>query len=497
MKSNFIYTLVLLFVSIFMFTNQVNAQEEGDVTPSDFDIVSSYLSAGEKPGVGANFNYSRIGDQNFIGFRIKPDLSFGKLGFGLDVPLMFNLANGKLRTDEFKGGIGVLRTIRYVRYGVKKKDDIFLRMGNLSDAYIGFGALLNNYNNSISFEKSKLGLEFDMTFKDKFGIEFLYSDIDLRSFNLMALRPYYKPLGATAIPILKTFEIGVTGIYDHDNTTLDTMQAKTNVFVNKGVSAFGFDAGFYVFRLKWLQLKFYAQYAHLSKINNDMLDAYMTSPAFLVNFPKADTAFVKNYKAGGGASIGSEFSFKFLGNLLKMNYKAERIWYDDYYMPQFFDAAYEINKDYKISTLLQSKQKAGIYIDAKISVLDKIVVNGGLMLPDKVSVEAPAMVKVGMDLSNLHEKLILYANYYRGNISSLSDAIKFDDRSLMNMRAAWKVYEVEKFNLKVEFIAGVDYRWTFMTKADDTFEAASYVSPYFSLTIPLMGAKSSEPVEEE
>jgi len=499
MKSKFIFTLIFFFGMLF-YGNQTFAQEDvvatDEISASDFDIVSSYLTDGEKQGIGANFNYSRIGDQNFIGFRIKPDLSFGKLGFGVDVPLMFDLSTGKLRTEEFKDGIAWLRVVRYVRYGVKKKDNFYVRVGELSDAYLGFGALMNNYNNSISFEKRKLGIEFDMTFKEQYGVEFLYSDIDATSFNLLAIRPYYKPFGALPIPIIKTFEIGVAGIYDHDNTEIgkDSMQYKTNTFVNKGVSAFSFDAGLYVFRNKWMQWKFYAQYGRMSKINNDALDAYMVSPTFLIDFPQADTAFVKNYKGGGGASIGSEFSFKFMGNLLRMSYKAERIWFDDYYLPQFFDAAYELNKDYKIATLLQSKQKAGIYIDAKVSVLDKIIVNGGLMLPDNVSVEAPAMVKVGVDLSNLHEKLILFANYYRGNISSLSDAITFDDRSMMNMRAAWKVYEIEK--LKVEFIGGLDYRWTFLTKENGMFEAASYVSPYFSLNIPL-GQKESKEINWE
>jgi hypothetical protein len=399
-------------------------------------------------------------------------------------------------TEEYEDGIGAFRVIRYVRWGVKKKDNVYIRVGELSDAFLGFGLLLNNYNNSISYEKRKLGVEFDLVIKKVFGLEFLYSDIDVRSFNLMAIRPYYKPFGATSIPIIKTFEIGVGGVYDHDNTSIgqDSLLHKTNYYVNNGVSAFSADAGFYVFRFKWMQLKFYSQAGHLNKINNDMLNSYINSPKFSLDHPGADTVHIKNYKAGNGISIGTEFKFKFLGNVLRLNYKAERIWYSDYFLPQFFDVAYELNKDAKISTLVQSKAKAGIYSEISFSIIDRIILNGALLMPDKIGPDAPAMLKVGMDLSNIYEKLILYGTYYKGNLTDMKDVLKVDENSLMNVRAAWKVYEIEL--IKLLFIAGVDYKWTFSTMEDGTFTASNYISPYFSISLPI-GAKETTVPEDE
>ena len=209
-------TFFLLFLTI-VFSFSVLAQDTDTDDENDFEIPHvAHLTE----GIGGNFNFTAIGDQYLVGARFKPELSFGKLGFGLDVPLMYNITTGELRVDEFQDGIGPLRVIRYVRWGVKKRDNVYFRIGELRDAQLGFGMLISDYNNSISFEKRKLGFEFDLVFKDVFGLELIYSDINFNSFTMLGIRPYYKPFGATKIPIVKTFEIGVGFVTDYDKTTL-------------------------------------------------------------------------------------------------------------------------------------------------------------------------------------------------------------------------------------------------------------------------------------
>jgi len=487
--------LFLIICIVLLGSVKLFAQDD-DEDFEDFSVVSSALQNGEPEGVAANFLYSHIADQNYIGMRLRPELSFGKFGIGLDIPVMINMADWKVDTKEYTDGIGVIRIFRYISWGVKKKDNVYVKVGELSDAFLGFGCLLNNYNNSISYEKRKLGIEFDMTFKKIYGLEMLYSDIDVHSFNLLALRPYYKPFGATSIPIIKTLEVGIGGVFDHDNTSIgaDSVMYKTNNFVNDGVSGFSADAGLYLLRLKWLQFKVYTQYGHLNKITNTNLDTYINSGLFAIAYPTVDLSHVQNYKGGNGISIGTEFKFKLLGNRIRLNWKAERIWYSDYYLPQFFDFGYELNKDAKVLSLIQAKAKGGTYADLTFSVLDKIILNGSLLIPDKVGIEAPAMLKIGMDLSNIYDKLILYGTYYKGNLTSLQDAFKIDNNSMMNVRAAWKIYEIDL--IKLLFIGGVDYKWSFATSKDGMFDAASYISPYFSISLPLGVNKESVPEEE-
>lgn len=143
-----------------------------------------------------SLGYTRIGDQDFVGLRIRPEISLFKFGIGLDVPLFFNIKDGSIRKEEFENGVGLLRMIRYVRYGMKRKDAVYLRVGELNNTYLGFGILVNNYTNSTSFERRKIGLEYDFRINKQWGIEGFYNDFDFSSFNLMVFVLITNPLEA-------------------------------------------------------------------------------------------------------------------------------------------------------------------------------------------------------------------------------------------------------------------------------------------------------------
>jgi len=253
MKTKLLFTYLIFFLLSFSLAAQDEDNTSNANTDSNFEIPDiQHLNE----GIGGNFNFTNIGDQYLIGFRFAPELSFGKLGFGLDIPLMYNLTTKELRLDEYQDGVVALRMIRFVRWCVKKRDPFYIRIGELSDAQLGFGMMISDYNNSISFEKRKLGLEFDMVIKKKYGLEFLYSDLNFKSFNLMGIRPYFKPFDATHIPIIKTFEIGAAYVTDHDKTVLtyvDGDPLRTNHLISDGINSFAVDMGFYILNFNWLR----------------------------------------------------------------------------------------------------------------------------------------------------------------------------------------------------------------------------------------------------
>jgi hypothetical protein len=435
-------------------------------------------------GIGGNLGLTTIGDQTFIGFRFKPELAFGKLGFGLDVPLLINLQTGKLRVDEFKDGVGALRMIRYIRWGVKKRDPLYFRIGELSDAQLGFGMMISDYNNSISFEKRKLGFEFDFVLHKKFGLEVIYSDLNLASFNLLGVRPYYKPFGATGIPIIKTFEIGAGFVTDHDKTTLtasDSTIYRNNYFLDKGITSFAADMGFYIFNWNWLRWSVYAQAGYQPKILSDTLQEYIN---------QSTDQHLKNYSNGMGWSIGSDFKFKFLGNLLKINFRAERFWHSDYYIPRFYSFAYELNKDQRILELANTYSEHGMYFKMGASVLDKIILNTNIIFDDKIDQQHPAEMYVGLDLSNIVKKLTFYTSMHKADITNFQDILHFDKNTLFETLAAWQIYEVPV--IKLQFITGLDFKWTYAFLANKDFTATRYISPFFKINLPLNREKNKE-----
>lgn len=482
----FVKLFSILICMVLFFNLQTFAQE--DEVDNGFDDMPDLSQATSQ--FDAGFGYSRIGDQNYLGFRIQPELAFGKFGLGLDVPLMFNLSDGSIRTDEFKDGVGFLRMIRYARWGVKKRDPIYIRVGDISGAYLGYGLLLNNYGNATSFEKRKFGLSYDFLFKKKYGIEGIYSDFDFSSLNLFGMRPYVRPLGDTKIPILKTLEIGASIVVDNDDTyqiNTDSLDVKNTNLTQDGMMALGGDIGIWLLNNRFIRISAYAQYGRLQK-NNALADSLTAltklddSTLTLYGFDPANKSLMTNYDASSGFSVGLDFKMNVIAKILRVDARIERQWYNDYFMPQFFDVVYEMNKDAKALTLGSTEKKRGIYGKLSVNLINKISVGGGFLLPDEITENTPAFVHLNLDASQLVEKFVLTGTYMKGGITNLSEVFSIDERSLVTVRAAYKI--------KPWLLAGIDYRWTFTVMEDGGFEAANQIMPYVGVSFPFGKNKS-------
>lgn len=475
-KIRFNFILLLGFVLLAPFY-MIGQEEETTNEFGDFDVSNPME---QQSSLGALLGYTDIGGQQFIGMRIQPEFALGKLGFGLDIPLLFSLNDGTFRTEEFKDGVGWLRMVRYVRWGVKKRDPFYIRVGDLTGSWIGYGMLLDNYTNSTSFEKRKLGATFDILVGNLVGVEGLYSDFDMTSFNLFAIRPYVKPFGRTRIPIIRTTDMGVTFVTDHDQTFIDvndSVRHQTNHYLDKGMNAWALDIGMMPVTTSFMQVKVYAQYGNLGKNKSDVFKAAIDSVVADPNTPTETAERMANYGGSSGFGIGVDFKFKAGGNVLRVDARLERLWYKKYFMPQFFNAGYEFDKDAKFLALANADGKKGVYGALAVTALDKVRVGGSLMIPDNVSETAPATLTLDLDASRLMEKFIITGQYIKGGLTELKDAFKLDDRSLLTARVAYRMYKV--------LVVGLDYKWTWSKQEDGTFDANRYISPYFGLQIPL------------
>ena len=421
--------------------------------------------------INTNFGYTKLDDTEYIGFRFQPELAFGKFGVGLDVPILFNIENGDLRTEEFEDGAGYLRLISYLRWGRKKQDPVYVKVGTLRGEYLGFGMLMNNYSNSPSYEKRKIGLSFDVLIKERYGIEGIYSDFNRRSFTLLGLRPYYRPLGHTNIPILKTLEAGFSYVIDKDQTPPIGDIRTNTVLMEEPMKAWGLDAGVFLLRTRFIDWTLYTQYGMLQK--NDAADNFIFYDDIALN----DYNQILDYNSGHGYSIGTAARMNVIFNVFELTARLERHWYDDYFIPHFFDATYEMNKDEKIKSIPYTNGTRGIYASLAADIIDQIIVGGGMMLPDNVSDIRPASVFLNLDIPTLIPSVIVSGKYYRGGISSMSDAIKLDEKSSALLRVAYKINQF--------FVAGIDYRWSFIVTDDGGYEADKQIMPYVGLHIPL------------
>ncbi|RLD83405.1 MAG: hypothetical protein DRJ07_06735 [Bacteroidetes bacterium] len=243
--------------------------------------------------------------------------------------------------------------------------------------------------------------------------------------------------------------------------------------------------------MSFMQLKVYTQYGKLLKNESELLQTELNyiadslrtegghdeNPLIAGNTDPVADAGTNNYDSGNGFSIGADFRFNLGMKTLQLQARIERLWYTEFFTPQFYNAGYEYNKDGKLVMLSQTDGKKGIYGSLTGVVMEKVLLGGSLMIPDNVSEIAPAVMTLNFDASKLFEKFVIKGQYIKGGLTDLSDAFKLDDRSLATARAAYKMY---KF-----LVVGLDYKWTWSKTESGTFEANNYVSPYIGFSMPL------------
>ena len=406
-----------------------------------------------------------IDGETYFTMRLQPELTFGKVGVGLDVPIMFN-SGGKFRTDEYKGGIGFLRVIRYVRYGVKHEDPVYFRVGELTGTSLGYGLIMYNYTNSVSFDKRKIGLNIDLNYNKQFGIEGVYSDFNRAS--VIAFRPYYRPLATTDIPILKTLEVGASYATDRDQDA------------EYDIAAAGADLGVTVLQTSFLKVVPYLEYVRIGKasaLSKDLSDA-VVHPAEL------DTS---KYGVGQGFAMGVNLDMNLVADVLTMGVKVERRFYSDNFIPQYFNATYEVSKLNGTPAaygLVNARAVQGTYGELMANLIGKIQVIGGMSIPDKLKKTDGAVVHLGLAAPDLIPKVQIIGTYDKAQLEHLGDAFKLDQRSVAHMIFAYEAYQTGPF----VFNAGVDYKWTFIERKNSPgFKAVSYVMPFAAMQMKIPG----------
>lgn len=244
---------------------------------------------------------------------LSPDFAFGKFGIGLDLTLNFTFTGPPSgsdfyvrREDWVPSGDDefldvYLPKFKYIRWG-QKGDPLYAKLGTIEDMTLGDGFIMLGYSNSLFLPERRIfGLNLDVD-GSLFGVPIVgFESVlgNLARFDVMAIRPYVRPLAGTAVPILQNLQVGAT------------LAADTNPGLYKGVSAdpilvYGVD----------LQLPLLA-----------------TPAVKLATF--ADLASVDSRSLGGMVGFGG----RLVGFLL---YGAQLRVLGEDFIPSYFDAAYDL-----------------------------------------------------------------------------------------------------------------------------------------------------------
>lgn len=423
-----------------------------------------------------SFEYPKPDQGNFTGglglnwidgkphykLNFQPEISFMNFSLGLDLNLDFE-PSGKLRKENFNEFSDYLSVIRYIRYGMKN-EPVFIKLGALGYYSIGHGTIMNNYNNSPSFDNRKIGLIADINF-GKFGFESIYSSFGQS--GIMGFRGYILPIQFTSaanLPIISNLEVGLTLISDFNSLArVDSGYFDTNgefkVVKDGGdVSFIGFDVGLPLLKSNSTKILLYFDY-------NKMIDF------------------------GSGIATGIKLDFNGLG-LISISSKLERRINNGKYLPAYFNSLYEIerfkadpiNQTYftKVNQLnFINENLNGYYGDLILRVFNLFVVNGSYQRLDKLPNSGILNLRTTIEPENF--SFVLRAGYDKINIRDEKDLFKLDDRSYLFTELGYKPFDY--------LLVSMIYNWTFTPIRDASnniidFKPQKRIEPRVTLVYP-------------
>jgi len=417
-------------------------------------MPSASMLQKDKQSVPVGFGATIIDGQLWYLVNIAPELSFGKLGIGLDLNLRYGPADSakkSIRAQDFDEFYDFLRIIRYVRWA-QKGDPFYIRLGRLDYSRLGHGFIMYNYRNSSSYDLRRMGVELDIDF-DKFGFETVYGDFAGR--GVLGMRGYARPLQYTSaadIPIIGNLETGMTYAMDFHRDANRLFNSTNNTTDEKGsMGIFGLDLGLPLLSMPMIKSTIYMDYAKI------------------VGY-------------GNGLAMGISFDFSGMG-LFTAALKYERRWMGDQFLPAYFNALYERDRIVKQDSVrFMSKamelnavtKSQGYYGEILVSILNTINVVGGYQAP--VGVSNAGILHLELQTGNALP-ILVSGGYDKKNIGPL---FTLDNNSVLNAQIGYKPYPF--------LLVSMLYEWTWTEEKDASgnvigFKEQKRIEPKVSFVI--------------
>jgi hypothetical protein len=180
----------LCFVLLSLSSAAGLAQDQG-VPPAPPPMTPSLQTA-----VGGRVGVGMIDEDLFVNLSVGSTFAFGKIKFGVHVPLRIRAWDRKpedkdvIRKEDWDEWQEYFRVLRFFQYG--EPDDLFyLRVGELVAASLGHGTIVHRYYNNLDFDHFSLGFDTRLNFREAGG-EVLTND--LLNPELVALRGFIRPM---------------------------------------------------------------------------------------------------------------------------------------------------------------------------------------------------------------------------------------------------------------------------------------------------------------
>jgi hypothetical protein len=378
--------------------------------------------------VAGGLGITWIDDQPYTTITLSPEFSIGKFGVGIYFQLLMDNNNKfKIRDDEYKGGAGYFRMIRYVRYG-HKYDPFYARVGNLILSSLGNGFLMWNYTNVSNYDQRKLGLAFDVDF-GKFGFESVVNN--LGRLELVGGNLYFRPFRFVNddMVLLKNFRLYGTYVYDNE---FPSWEAPGEI---KKLNAWGLGAD-----LVFIDLPIFRSGVYFD--------------------------FAKFQDFGSGKAVGVNAIFPEFAGLFGLSAKLEKRWNGEQFIPSFFGPLYERDRQLSpfefpeqspIGLLENAPKTEGYFGQLAGHVINKVRLIGNFQrlngIPQSGALHLEALAP------DLVPKFELSAFYDKRGIDTFKDVRTLDNQSLMAVDVGYR--------LNFFLVLSTRYLWYWVEEVDE------------------------------
>ena len=396
----------------------VPAEETGDGSGG------FYFRMGGSVGASTLTNPQTQSMQLYNNISLRPETGYGKFALGLDLYADLD-STGRPRPGEWNSAADYLRRIWYARWG-HKKDPLYVRLGALPNVTIGHGFIMGGYSNQARYPDVRtVGLvaDADLGFA---GFESAVPDINKVNFG--GGRVYVRPLRASLIPLLSDFAIGVTAVVDGNPSGRSGADDK--------VAVFGLDA-------------------EQPLLDREKFSAILYADAAMMSLGD-------RYLNAGSKDHGRGFAAGANGRLFMFDYRGEIRSMQANFIPDFFDAYYEIDRNnngvLKADAVASSAGPhcTGTLVSLYTSIVEGVRVGAAYETMDIDTLDIYPRVRAELTVapSVLMNRFRLAARYERRNVRNMSDLSHTRDaNTIMTAQAAYLPYP----NFEISYTARQTY----------------------------------------
>ncbi len=197
------WLLMLLLLPVLIWAQGAQQTIPGDpATDEDYEDIDE-VDYGMSGVVGA----TNINGETYSQVRLRPELNFGKMGFGLDLDFLIN-SEGHLRKEDWNDWKDYLNKIFFIRWA-NRRDPFYFKAGCIPSYTLGHGLIFDHYSNMLRYPEDKNVGGFMGINTPVLGAGFEIFTHNVHKNEVISARLHANPFYYSQIPALGNFKLGV------------------------------------------------------------------------------------------------------------------------------------------------------------------------------------------------------------------------------------------------------------------------------------------------